>query len=184
MAGLRSAVRLSLVIACTLVVAPRVAQGGLLGGLLGGSAPPSCTPLTCGTFASPFAEPTIGGQATTAKCITDAGGQPLCKPAAGSVALLADGRVLYWDALEGTERVQFSVVLEYGPDAGNDQSRVLTLGPGDVPTWTQPSPPDAGANPGGTQNTPLLPGLNTNDEQGAGALFCADLVPKPAPGEC
>lgn len=176
MARLRSAVRLSLVIACTLVVAPRVVQGGLLGGLLGGSAPPSCTPLTCGTFGSPFAEPTIGGHATAAKCIADAGGQPLCKPAAGSMALLADGRILYWDALEGTERVQFSVVLEYGQDAGNDQSRVLTLGPGDVPSWTQPSPPDGGANPGGTQNTPLLPGLNTNDAQGAGALFCADLV--------
>ena len=93
-----------------------------------------------------------------------------------AMAMLADGRVLYWDALEGTERVQFSVILEFGDQAANDQSRLLTLGPGDAPSWTRPTPSDGGANSGGTSNTPLLPGLNTNDAQGAGALFCADLV--------
>ena len=77
---------------------------------------------------------------------------------------------------KGTERVQFSVILEYGDQAANDQSRVLTLGSGDAPSWTQPTPADGGANPGGTPNTPLLPGLNTNDAHGAGALFCSDLV--------
>jgi hypothetical protein len=166
----RSVVRSSLAFALALVPGPLGAHAALLGG--GGSA---CTPQTCGSFGAPFAEPTIAGQPTSAKCIPDASGQPICKPAAGSVAILADGRVLYWDALEGTERVQFSVILEFGDQAANDQSRLLTLGPGDAPSWTQPTPADAGANPGGTANTPLLPGLNTNDAQGAGALFCADL---------
>jgi len=142
--------------------------------LLGGGSS-ACTASACGTFGAPFVEPTIAGQTTGEKCIPDNNGELICKPAAGTLALLADGRVLYWDALEGTERVQFSVIIEFGDAAANDQTRLLTLGPLG-PTWTQPTPVDGGANPGGTANTPLLPNLNTNDEHGAGALFCADLV--------
>lgn len=150
------------------------AAAGLLDDLLGGSGS-SCPPSVCGTFGAPFAEPSIAGQPTAEKCLPGSDGELICKPAAGTMALLADGRVLYWDALEGTERVQFSVVLEFGDQAANDQSRLMTLGPGG-PSWTQPSPVDGGANPGGTANTPLLPFLNTNDDHGAGALFCAALT--------
>jgi hypothetical protein len=171
MLGARLVLHASLVALASLA-SSRVA----LAGLLGGDGGTSCTPQACGRFGTPFVEPTIAGQPTADECIAGADGQLVCKPAAGSVAVLADGRVLYWDALEGTERVQFSVVVEFGDEAANDQSRLLTLGPGDVPSWTQPVPADGGANPDGTQNTPLLPGLNTNDAQGAGALFCADLV--------
>src|SRR5262245_24468275 len=95
-------VRLSLIIAGFLAIAPRATEAGLLDGLIGGAAGSACTPLSCGSFSDAFAEPTIAGQPTGEKCITGADGQPLCKPAAGSVALLADGRILYWDALEGT----------------------------------------------------------------------------------
>jgi hypothetical protein len=151
-------------------------RAGVLDGLLGGGGSGGCTPQTCGSFAAPFVEPSIAGVPTSEKCLPDAGGELVCKPTAGTLALLQDGRVLYWDALEGTERVQFSVIIEFGDKAANDQSRVLTLGPGDTPSWTQPTPVDGGANPGGTSNTPLLPGLNTNDAQGAGALFCSHLV--------
>jgi hypothetical protein len=162
--------------ACLIAVCVSLPAGaGLLDGLFGGGGAP-CTPQSCGSFAAPFTEPRIGGQATTAKCVPDSDGELICKPTAGTMAALADGRILYWDALEGTERVQFSVILEFGDSAANDQSRLLTLGAGDAPSWTQPSPVDGGANPGGTANTPLLPNLNTNDAQGAGALFCADLV--------
>lgn len=173
MARSRRAAHGALFLVSLLIVTPP-AQG-LLGGLLGGNGA-ACTPTTCGTFGDPFVEPTIAGETTAAKCIEDTAGQLICKPAAGTLALLGDGRVLYWDALEGTERVQFSVVTEFGDAAANDQSRLLTIGPGDIASWTQPQPADGGANPGGTQNTPLLPFLNTNDDQGAGALFCADLV--------
>ena len=150
------------------------AGAGLLDGLLGGGGT-ACTPSVCGSFGAPFAEPSIAGHPTSEKCLPGSDGELICKPAAGTMALLHDGRVLYWDALEGTERVQFSVILEFGDQAANDQSRLLTLGAGG-PSWTQPAPPDGGANPGGTANTPLLPNLNTNDDQGAGALFCAALT--------
>lgn len=105
-------------------VPARSGSADLLGDLLnpGGA----CTPQTCGSFAAPFVEPTLAGQSTAEKCLTDAEGELICRPAAAS--------------------------------------------------WTQPTPVDGGANPGGTANTPLLPGLNTNDEQGAGALFCSHLV--------
>jgi hypothetical protein len=154
------------------VAIPRA--NALVGDLLGGGS--ACTPASCGRFAAPFAEPDIAGESTTAKCLPDSDGQLVCKPAAGTMALLGDGRVLYWDALEGTERVQFSVILEFGEQAANDQSRLLTLRPGDLPSWAKPQPADGGANPDGTANTPLLPFVNTNDDHGAGALFCADLV--------
>lgn len=160
----------------SLVLALALLPAGARAGLLGGGGSSVCGPPVCGSFSAPFVEPTIDGVATSEKCIDDADGRLVCKPAAGSVAVLADGRILYWDALEGTERVQFSVVVEFGQQAANDQSRLLSLGSGDVPSWTQPTPADGGANPDGTSNTPLLPGLHTNDEQGAGALFCADLV--------
>src|SRR5262245_58574201 len=112
----------SLPLTClALLLAASPGRAQLLGG--GGS----CTPQQCGRFDPPFVEPTLAGVPTAEKCLTDADGQLVCKPAAGTLALLQDGRVLYWDALEGTERVQFSVVIEYGDQAANDQSRILTL---------------------------------------------------------
>ncbi|WP_027831531.1 hypothetical protein [Marinobacter sp. HL-58] len=60
-----------------------------------------------GSFSEPFAEPTIivDGEAveTDEKCVTNAEGLAECKPAAGTLALLDDGRLLYLNALEGTE---------------------------------------------------------------------------------
>src|SRR5439155_25082756 len=57
-------------------------------------------PAKGGSFSDPFEEPTIGGQLTGAKCITDENNVTVCKPAAGSVTVLANGKVLYWNALE------------------------------------------------------------------------------------
>src|SRR5687768_4245202 len=73
-----------------------------------------------GGFSPPFTEPRIpeGGDAAPEapanplnvrpaddRCRYDENGRPLrCKPTAGSVALLGDNRVLYFNALEGTER--------------------------------------------------------------------------------
>jgi len=162
-------------LAALLLAPAQPGRAGLLDGLLAGGGS-ECTPAACGRFGAPFAEPTLAGVPTAEKCLVDADGELVCKPAAGTLALLQDGRVLYWDALEGTERVQFSVVVEYGDLAANDQSRLLRLGPNDAAAWSQPTPVDGGANPDGTTNTPLLPGLHTNDAQGAGALFCSDLV--------
>src|SRR4051795_7699472 len=47
-----------------------------------------------------------------------------CPPAAMAVAVLPTGKVLFWDGLEGMNKVQYNVVAEFGDVAQNDQSRV------------------------------------------------------------
>ena len=156
----------------------------------------ACTGSDCtnGKFTEPFEEPTItytdstGTHTVTTqqKCLIDADGVYRCKPAGATIVVLPDNNLLYWDALEGTENVELSIVAEYGFVSENDQSRVLKLSPSGntvVPTWTRPTPVDGGANPGGTAGTPLLPegllstgGTQTNNE---GALFCSDQVELP-----
>ena len=159
----------------------------------------ACSGADCslGKFTEPFEEPTItytdstGTHTVTTeqKCLTDADGVKRCKPAAGTIALLPDGNILYWDALEGTENVELTILAEFGTVADNDQSRVLGLTPAGktvTPSWARPSPVDGGANPGGDQGTPLLPllpeGLLSTagtDKDNAGALFCSDQVELP-----
>lgn len=144
-----------------------------------------------GAFSEPFAEPTIivDGEVveTDEKCVETAEGLAECKPAAGTMALLEDGRILYLNALEGTENVELSIVAEFGEVSVNDQSRVLSLGDNDEPQWLKPTPLRAGANPDGADsetlfnNTPLavLDGLldtADNTAKNDGALFCSDVV--------
>src|SRR5919107_1315410 len=88
-----------------------------------------------GSFGPPFSEPTLGdGRSTDQDCVTNEDGTKSCKPAAGTLNVLPDGRILYWDALEGTENIKTSTVTEYGVKAINDQSRVLDL---IGPTWSR-----------------------------------------------
>lgn len=113
------------------------------------------------------------------RCLRMADGRPTeCKPAAGSIALLEDDRVLYFNALEGTEDAEFSIFFEAGAVVTNDQTRVMSLN-GRKAGWAQPSPVDGGANPEGYDATLLLPkGLIDNSadrNDNDGALFCADL---------
>lgn len=141
-----------------------------------------------GTFSAPFAEPTIivDGEAveTNEKCITRADGMDECKPAAGTIALLKDGRLLYLNALEGTENVELSIVAEFGEVSVNDQTRVLSLDENDNPTWLKPSPLDAGANPDGNDSETLLKDTSLdgaidtadNTSKNDGALFCSDVI--------
>lgn len=132
-----------------------------------------------GAFDSPFAEPTVGGVRTDAKCITrpvpngglNGATAELCKPAAGTLVQLPDGRLLFWDALEGTENNKYSIVTEGGQTFTNDAARVLTLGAGGAPSWINPSPVDGGANPNGNPGEPLVPGLSTTESYNDGALF-------------
>ncbi len=141
-----------------------------------------------GRFGSPFAEPTIivDGETVTTdeKCVEDANGELECKPAAGTMALLKDGRILYLNALEGTENVETSIVGEFGQVSINDQSRVLALDESDTPTWLKPDPLRAGANPDGNDSETLLNGTALdgaidNADSSAhndGALFCSDVI--------
>lgn len=149
-----------------------------------------------GGFTPPFEEPTISGsypdtgsldnplkESPKEKCEENENGQLICKPAAGSIALLGDGRLLYFNALEGTENVEYSIFFEAGHAIINDQTRVLTLSD-EMASWIEPSPVDGGANPDGNDSTTLDGSLNlldTSDEESYsdGALFCADLVSLP-----
>lgn len=133
-----------------------------------------------GNFSAPFAEPTIAGQRTSEKCIK-IDGRWVCKPAAGSIALLFDDRLLYFNALEGTENIETTILTEIDDAFVNDQTRVLTLGRNDRPSWERPEPNDGGANPDGNESTFLLDGIlvNSDDDKNDGALFCADLNQLP-----
>lgn len=117
-----------------------------------------------GRFGVPFEEPTLAGRETDEDCVADDRGKPVCKPAGATVTILGDGRVLYWGALEGIERNQYSMG-ELGANGANDSSRLLDV---DGPTWETPSPDDGGLHEEPMPLTPLY-------EQGSGdgALFCS-----------
>jgi Domain of unknown function (DUF1929) len=125
-----------------------------------------------GRFGEPFAEPAVGGVTTEERCVVDEDGLTVCKPAAGSVSVLANGRIVYWNALEGTERIERTLVTDYGSVALNDQTRLLDIS-GSPFSWSVPEPADGGANPDGYDGQPLIPGGNS-ETGNDGALFCSD----------
>lgn len=158
-----------------------LAIGSLLFFVVGALAPATASPAHPGEFSEPFSEPTVDGHHTEEKCVEsedhgDGETHQECKPAAGSMAILDDGRILYWNALEGTENIENSTVAEFGTVSINDQSRILSLDP---PKWSKPSPNDAGANPDGAHPSELFPGSASTETYNDGALFCADLTHLP-----
>ena len=55
---------------------------------------------------------------------------------------------MYYNNLEGTENIEFSILIEGGGSIIDDQSRVLTMDHAtQTATWTVPGPPDGGAAP-------------------------------------
>src|SRR5438876_583765 len=92
-----------------------------------GAALPS--PDRVGAFGQPFVEPTIDGKPSKKKCIKNAHKTLDCKPTAGSMAILPNGKILYWNALEGTENVKNGIDVDFGTVSINDQTRVLDLSP-------------------------------------------------------
>lgn len=193
--------KLSAVIAIGLGSALPV-QAGLLDDLIGAKFNPISTSKGVapegqkGSFSTPFEEPKVyertiedgnisdrqGIDAPDQKCLgIGENGKLRCKPAAGTISLLPNGDFLYFNALEGTEDFEFSILVDFGQKAINDQTRVMTI-PSDAnatPTWKLPLEVDSGANPDGYSITELLPGLGlTNKETNSadGALFCADVA--------
>ncbi len=135
-------------------------------------------PASVGEFSPPKAEPTVNGTKTDAKCVeagaanSSLGKGLVCKPAAGTLVNLPNGKILYWDALEGTENNQFSIVAEGGKTFTNDSARLLNLGKENANfSWSVPQPFDGGANPRGNPGEPLIPGLQTTEKYNDGALF-------------
>ncbi len=109
-----------------------------------------------------------------------------CKPSAGSISLLPDGRMLYFNALETTENAEFNVFYEGGEHTVNDQTRVMKLGDDGVASWIRPINNDGGAvnptiQPGAGTILPVVGNVDfttTPDDpaKNDGALFCAHLV--------
>jgi hypothetical protein len=149
-------------------------------------------PAVGGSFSAPFAPPGTN-------CPNETEGSPpgtptegppagrtaadiTCKPAAVNVVVLPNGKVLYWDGLEGEEDVQYSVVAEFGDKAVEDQSRVLSLDLADPASssWATPTPATGGAVGGAQYLVPNAPGplaaVLNDPGQSPGALFCSDQV--------
>ncbi|MEO6206175.1 MAG: galactose oxidase-like domain-containing protein [Mycobacteriales bacterium] len=127
-------------------------------------------PSVVGRFASPFEE-------AGPKCTKDRDQRSLCKPAGASVVVLPNGKLVFWDALEGMEDVRYGVVPEYGNTAQNDFARVLDLR-GGKPVYTL-SDPNPASNPGGgDKDFEYLPGgtYNNDEKRNDGDLFCSDQV--------
>jgi hypothetical protein len=133
-------------------------------------------PSEIGAFSAPFREdgfsPSSGFDATTGCTApvpgdaTHPNGIVTCLPAGATAVQLTDGRVLYWNALENFENVQFGAVPEVGGVAVNDQARLLTIDPTDPAnsTWATTTP---------LRGDPST--VNGRDE----SLFCSDQVILP-----
>src|SRR5204862_6593897 len=75
-----------------------------------------------GPLSAPITQPNTGPQCFTAQYQPTDGYR--CPPAAMAAAVLSNGNVLFWDGLEGMNRVQHNTVAEFGDVAQDDQSRV------------------------------------------------------------
>ena len=114
----------------------------------------------------------------------DENGHRDCLPAGASENVLANGQVLYWNAIEGSEDLsETQAVVPHGGDvARNDQSRVLTIdwakGTGaawDTPANATASPDEEHGDPTPPTEPPLIPGTsNDNGPLSDGSLFCSD----------
>lgn len=130
-------------------------------------------PGDVGTFGPVFADPAghecVDAQDTSSK---------RCKPSAVTTAVMPNGKIVYFDGLEGMNRADLNVVAQFGHTAMSDQARVLDLNGGD-PTWEVPTPDDSGTNPGGyDDNAEYLPLVPHDNEKKSndGNLFCASVV--------
>lgn len=116
-------------------------------------------PATVGSWSAPFEE----GGAGTPRCV-ETDGELLCKPPAVTQVLLPDGRVLYWNGIEGSENASVNAVYEGGRVIRDSQARVLDLR-GDEPAWldigrggaTNPNIDDE-VDPAGALGVPGRPG--------------------------
>jgi hypothetical protein len=144
--------------------------------MVGGWALPSSAvgnvgrPDVVGSWTAPFEE----GGAGTPRCAPSSEGDPdgfvVCKPVAQAVAVLPDGRVFYYNGLEGTENAEKgpSPAGKVASSARDSQVRVLDLRKGTaeftVPTPEPRTGPDRDyrtgpeGNPFGVAGAPGRPG--------------------------
>lgn len=121
---------------------------------------------------------TFGGARGDDGCLVDApqADRDDCLPAAAAQTLLANGKVLYWNAIEGSEAIDGAVAVQAGDVFIDDQSRVLGLdyAAGHGATWFASG---TGAFPGTPREPGLIPGVDPSEGDAAGSdasLFCSD----------
>ena len=101
-----------------------------------------------------------------------------CLPAGATMVQLPNGKILFWNALEGEEAITGtnSVLLDGGRLTVNDESRVLDLRSG-KPVFAKPSPVDAGAHQTvHDDDLPLGPFSAQHYSYNNGSMFCSDQV--------
>ena len=99
-----------------------------------------------------------------------------CLPAGASMVQLPNGKIAFWNALEGEEQIQGtdSALLDGGRLTVNDESRVLDLRSG-RPVFVKPSPVDAGAHQTThADDLPLGPLSAQHYAYNNGSMFCSD----------
>jgi Domain of unknown function (DUF1929) len=128
-----------------------------------GQAMASRDPSVIGAFSKPFEE----GGAAQPRCKPKKGNDKKCKPTAVSTVVLKDGRILFWNGIEGSEN-STSFVNDSGQETEDSSARVLNL-EGDMPrflrvgdggaTSPQVDKGDDGSNdPDGMAGVPGRPG--------------------------
>jgi hypothetical protein len=93
-----------------------------------------------GAITAPFEE----GGAAVPRCVTEPGGELDCKPVGQAVAVLKDGRIFYYNGIEGHENMKNGTGTDLSPEMRDSEARVMDLRSG-VPTWITPLQPDGGA---------------------------------------
>ncbi len=161
--------KLAVVLAATALVAAPTA----------GAAAADATPAraTKGEFSAPIREDDFrrGGEVKSIdnpSCYTE-GTRKTCLPSGASQNVLPDGRILYWNAIEGGEDVNGPVATEGHRRAGDARSRLLTLG--STNSWKIPA--NETGFFAGTPEKPLVAGTKVEergDTANDGSLFCAD----------
>jgi hypothetical protein len=148
-------------------------------------------PGSLGRFTTPFREDgaaydpatnTFGGTRGDTGCLeADANGHKDCLPAGASQNVLANGRILYWNAIEGAEDLDQpdeAVIPKGGDLARNDSSRVLTLDWNTQKGKRWDTPPNATGYHQVPGEPPLIPDTdnsNSNANRNSdGSLFCSD----------
>ena len=152
---------------------------------------------TKGQFTTPFREDfapydaatnTFGGERgdTGCKPLVDDNNHRDCLPAGASENVLADGRILYWNAIEGAEDLDdpMEAAVPSGGDlARDDRSRLLSLDWDDpqASSWAEPvNPTGYFEDPDTPAEPPLIPGTDNDnndperDYASNGSLFCSD----------
>jgi len=99
----------------------------------------SPNPAALGKWSAPFEE----GGVRQPEC-RNVKGSLVCKPTAVTAIALSDGRVLYWDGIEGSEKIKYQGLIEGATLATDSRARILDLRDGHL-RFGKPTPDTGGA---------------------------------------